>query len=68
MNDKEIMSLLTLVAKALQTDYKSKAECKQALTNCLIEVNKAAISISGKPVVRNKLNVIEAIATGKAWI
>ncbi len=60
MNEQEIMILLQLVTSTLQTDYNSKDKCKEAINHLLKEIDKAAIKVSGKSIVKQK-TLLDAI-------
>lgn len=64
MKNEQIITVLKLVATTLQSNYNNTSECKQAMFNCLNEVDKLHIELTGDPLVKRQdhYTVIEIVA------
>jgi hypothetical protein len=54
MEKSEIVELLEIICITLQTDYSDKRKARTAINRCLEEIDKAAIKLSGKSIVKRK--------------
>lgn len=64
MKNETIITLLQLVANTLQRDYNNTKEAKEAMFNCLEEIDKVHIELTGSPLVKRQdgYTVIEIVA------